>query len=288
MAYGTVREWALEQLRSAVSTVFHHEVSLAKARKQKRINELLARLPEHRRPFAEKALDRILRRFYAASEEKIDTLISLILEAFEKDEYWSVCQKIEEAHQADVLALAEVLKEFGLADLAYTGGQARRRLQFLDEVERHARDESTLESTMHKALETNLWFFGAEYSLVSTNKTLAKTIEVYTGEKFVGPNARKRPDLLLAESVSERHLLIEFKRPSHTIDRDDENQAEKYRDDLTPRFGPIDILVVGGRKSASIQSQYQKADIRLLTYDLVISKARTQLNWLLKQLATRY
>ncbi len=65
-----------------------------KVQKQKKINELLAKLPEHRRPFAEIALDKVLRRFYSDSDEKIDVLISLVLEAFEKDEYWGVCQKI--------------------------------------------------------------------------------------------------------------------------------------------------------------------------------------------------
>ena len=279
-----VREWACDYLRSSVSSVFHREVNLAKARKQKRINELLAKLPEHRRPFAEKALDKLLRRFYADSEEKIDVLISLMLEAFEKDEYWSVCQKIEDARRADVLVLAEALQEFGLADLAYMGEQARRRLQFLDEVDKLARTDSTLEATMHKALETNLWVFGPEFSLMASNKTLAKTIEEYKGEKFRGPNASKRPDLLLAENVLNHYLLVEFKRPSHTISRDDENQAEKYRDDLTPRFGTMNILVVGGKKNPTIQSQYQRTDTQLLTYEAIFSRARTQLDWLLKQL----
>jgi hypothetical protein len=164
------------------------------------------------------------------------------------------------------------------------GRQARRRLQFLDEVDGLARDDSTLESTMHRALETNLWVFGSEYSLMASNQTLAKTIEEYTSQKFSGPNANKRPDLFLAQNVLGRYLLVEFKRPSHAIDRDDENQAEKYRDDLTRRFDVMDILVIGGKKSPLPQAQYQRPDVKLLTYEAVLSTARTQLNWLVKQL----
>ena len=70
------------------------------------------------------------------------------------------------------------------------------------------------------------------------------------------------------------------------ITRDDENQAEKYRDDLTPRFSPIDILVVGGSVSSSIQMHYVGQDIKLLSFDAVISTARTQLGWLIQNLSS--
>jgi hypothetical protein len=59
-----------------------------------------------------------MRRFYHESPEKIDVLTFIVLEAFEKDEYWTVCQKIEDADRDDIVALAGALQEFGLADLA--------------------------------------------------------------------------------------------------------------------------------------------------------------------------
>ena len=67
---------------------------------------------------------------------------------------------------------------------------------------------------------------------MSSNKTLAKVIEDYLNEKFSGKRANKRPDLLLASDIINRLLLIEFKRPSKSITRDDETQAIKYRNDL--------------------------------------------------------
>jgi Histidine kinase-, DNA gyrase B-, and HSP90-like ATPase len=283
-AYKDLQDWAREQLKREVTKEFGKEVNLAKARRQKRINEQLSKIPEHRRPFAERALERVMRQFYGESEDKIDVLTFIVLEAFEKDEYWTVCQKIQDARHSDIVMLAGALQEFGLVDLAYMGEQARRRLLFLDEVDELARDEGTLESTMHRSLETNLWVFGPEFSLMASNKTLAKTIMDYTSKKFSGPRASKRPDLLLAQDVLDRYHLIEFKRPSHAIGRDDENQAEKYRDDLTPRFGTIDILVIGGKKSPKIQSQYSRNDIKMATYEAIFSRARTHLDWLLKQL----
>lgn len=285
-AYQAVQQWASERLKESVGQVFTQEVSLAKARRQKKIDEVLSKLPEHRREYATKALDRVMRRFYGESEERIDVLISLVLEAFEKDEYWTVCQKIQEAKQSDVSLLADALREFGLVDIVYITQQARRRLLFLDELDMLAQKSETLESEMHKALEKNLWVFGSEYSIMASNQTLAVTIKRYCDQEFKGKRAAKRPDLFLAQNVLSRYLLIEFKRPSHTITRDDENQAEMYRDDLTPRFDPIDILIIGGSIDASIQRQYGGQNIRLLSFNAVISTARTQLNWLIQNLTS--
>jgi hypothetical protein len=61
-----------------------------------------------------------------------------------------------------------------------------------------------------------------------------------------------------------------FKRPSHELSRDDENQAEKYRDDLTPEFGDMDILVVGGKIDTGMASRLAP-NILMLSYMDVIS-----------------
>ena len=285
-AYQALKQWANENLKEAVENVFASEVSLAKARHQKKIDEALSKLPEYRREYASKALDRAMRRFFSEFEDRIDVLVSLVLEAFEKDEYWTVCQKIQEAKQSDVAVLAEALQEFGLVDVAHISQQARRRMQFLDKLEVLARTEATLEVEMHKALEKNLWVFGTEYSLMASNQTLAATIKQYCDKEFKGPRAAKRPDLFLAQNVLDRFLLIEFKRPSHVITRDDENQAKKYRDDLTSKFDPIDILVVGGSVSSSIPRHLFSQDTRLLSFAAVISAARTQLSWLIHNLGS--
>jgi hypothetical protein len=110
-------------------------------------------------------------------------------------------------------------------------------------------------------------------------------IKKYTDEKFVGPRAAKRPDLFLAQNVLNRRLLIEFKRPSHTLVRTDENQAEEYRDDLTPTFGDMDILVVGG-KVDPLAGQRNAPNLKMLSYAAVFSAARAQSDWLVKELRT--
>lgn len=284
--FAEAREWAEEQVASRITSVLSSEVNLAKARRQKQINDRLAHLPEHRRHFANVQLERVLKKFYGEREDKIDVIVEFILDAIEKDEYWSVLQKIEAARQADVVTFAEALDTFGLVDMAVMAQQGTSRLALLDALDDLAANKDTLEKQMHTALASNLWVFGPEYSLLSSDKTLARVIEDYTGKKFKGQRAANRPDLLLSKSLSGRLLLIEFKRPAASAGREAESQALEYRDDLTPSHGPMDMLIVGGTVDASMSAHYDRVDTKFLSYDAVISTARTQLNWLLKELTT--
>ena len=122
----------------------------------------------------------------------------------------------------DVFHLATALEEFGLCDLAFMGTQAKRRLEFLDSLDRLAIDLKTSEAQMHTALANALWVFGPEYSLMASNRQLRTIIEDNTGS-----DATDRPDLFLAGNVFKQHLLIEFKKPTLTDGRDAESKAKK-------------------------------------------------------------
>lgn len=285
-AFEQVREWTGSLVQDKVEKVFAQEVSLAKARLQKEINRGLERIPEYRREFARMAFERVMRRFYGESEERIGVILSVILEGFERDDYWLIMQRIDDATRRDIGAFAEALESFGLLDMALMAQQAKRRLELLDELDSLIRNPNTLEKTVHSVIEKNLWVIGIEYSLMSSNKTLARMVEEYTNTEFIGERASKRPDLFLSQDLYSNYLLIEFKRPSHVLSRDDENQAEKYRDDLTARFGKISILLLGKERQQTISNYYDRDDIKVLSYSSLVSRARTQLQWLVRQLTT--
>jgi hypothetical protein len=279
-----LNSWAHTVLKNKIETVFRKEVNLSKARLQKEINDQLAKIPERRREFARRALDKVLQKFYWESPDKIKTIISVMLEAFETDEYWTVLRTIDESDRADVETFAHALESFGLTDMAFMANQATSRLQLLDQLDVLINHPGTLEKTMHAVIEKNLWILGAEYTLMSSNQTLAKTIEKYANEAFSGSRKNKRPDLFLASNLYGNHLLVEFKRPSHDLTRDDENQAVKYSDDLTPKFGDIIIMIIGRQRHKNIAPGHDTGNMKVMSYANVISKARTQLQWLIDQL----
>ena len=276
-----------EDIRASLSEVHTGEVNLAKARWTQLMKRRLEAVPEHRRAIAEDRLEKLISRSYqeGEKEERITILINLVLDALETDEYWTVCKEVEAAEKSDVFIFAQALDKFGLADLAFIGQQAERRRTYLDSLDKLATDTVTTESQMHTALQHSLWIFGNEYSLMSSNRQLRSIVQDFTEKNYKGTDATDRPDLLLAANVEGRHLLVEFKRPSITVGRDAESQAIKYADTLSGQLGiSLDILILGGLVDQKLQSDYSGKRTEFLSYRAVIANARTQLEWLLRQL----
>ncbi len=281
------KKWATEKIGEKVKATFKKDVNLQKARLQKDLNQRLANLPENRRKTAEQAIHRILEKLYADSDERVGVVVSLMLDAFEKDEYWIVLKSIDDATRSNVVRLAEVLEQFGLVDLAIMAQQATGRLGFLDEFDRLIGSDDTLEKQVHAAIERNLWMLGADYRLLTSNESLGTLIERWAGGKYEGERASKRPDLFLARLGPAGYLLIEFKRPSHTITRFDEAQAATYRDEIASYVagGAIDALVVGGRRDGAAATVYDSPRLRVMTYVDVVAQARDELMWLVSELS---
>jgi hypothetical protein len=113
---------------------------------------------------------------------------------------------------------------------------------------------------------------------------MKKIVEEYTDAEYKGENAARRPDLLLLSEMYGRYLLIEFKRSSKTINREDETQAQKYRDDLGTKFHPMLILLIGGVVEKSLRLNPGK-DIEYFSYADLLARARAEVDWLMKSLA---
>ena len=284
-AYQAIKPVIQAHIKTALGEVFTKEMNLQRARLQQQLNARLSKLPEYRQRYARLALEKVMKRFYGESEERIETVASVVLDALEKDEYWSILQHIDESPSGDIETLAVALAEFGLVDMAQMANQAMSRLQLLDHLDGLVRNPATQEKTIHQIIEKNLWLLGMGYASIASNKTTAKTIQEYTDTKFSGKRAAKRPDLFLAQRLSGEYLLIEFKRPSDDITRDNQRQAAEYRDDLEPRFGSIEILLLGKARDATTQPHNDLPRLKVFGYEALVSTARTQLDWLLRQLA---
>jgi hypothetical protein len=283
--YTALSQWVHASVREQLDKTFRRDINLQRARLQQDINRRLAQLPEHRRGFAHTAMERIMQRFYGEPEDQVRPIINVVLDALERDEYRTVLEQLDAAEHQDVGVLATALAEFGVLETGRIVQQAHHRLRFLDELDKLIANPATKEAAMHTALATNLWVFGAEFALVVSNKTLASTLKRYTEEKFTGPRAQHRPDLLLLTQLGRRYKLVEFKRPNYTLDRTDVSQAEQYRDDLITTLQPIDILVVGKAFDSRLLVN-MPANVTVASYAHLISRARAELQWLLGELTS--
>ena len=276
-------------LREKLKEVYGQEIHLAKARLQKKIRERISSLPEHKRTFAEKAINKILERFYQEPPNKTEPIVNVLLDAFERSDYRAVLEHINDAKHSEVAVFAEALDEFGLLEIGRMAEQASKRLEFIDYLEVLCTEPKSLEKDVHKAIEKNLWLFGPEYSLFSSNITLKKQIEIYLNKEYVGDRADKRPDLMLNESLNGERLLIEFKRPSHPLRYKDYLQAITYRNDFRQNsmVEKITVILMGGKRGGDLPEQQDKeSHVKIMLFADLISAARRQLQWLLDNLCS--
>lgn len=270
-------------LRDAYEQQYRQEIQLAQARLQKAILTRLSALPEHKRAFADRAIKKILDKYYGEPESKVEPVVNVLLEAMERSDYRILLEHIDAATPGDIAGIAERLNDFGLAEMATLVQQAAARQVFLDQLDKLARDTATNEAMMHKALERNLWVFGPEYSLFSSNITLRRQVEDMLGKTYTGAKADKRPDLLLNENLSGEYLLIEFKRPGHALNHDDYLQSVSYRHELSKYISaPIQVLVIGGSRSPDFPTRDKEPQVEVRLFSQVISTARRQVEWLLR------
>ena len=271
-------------LRNAFKEQYGREMQLAQARLKQKINQQLSKLPEYKRNYAEKAIHKILDRYFGEPESKVEPLVFLLLEALERSDYRTLMEHIADAAPRDVVSLADSLSNFSLAEMAFVGEQAQARMTFLNELEKLCLDDNALESPIHKAIEKALWVFGPEYSLFSSNQTLKRQVEEFLNKKFIGSKASNRPDLLLNEDLNGRLLLIEFKRPKHPLNFGDYQQATAYRHEFLKHTDQeVEVLLLGGRFSDDLpQPAAREPSVKIMQFRQVISSARRQLAWLLK------
>lgn len=279
-----IRERLQPIIRAQLKEVYGQEMHLAQARLRKSAQQRIAKLPENRREFADKAIKKILDRFYQEPESKLGPVVNVLLDALERNDYRIVLEHIDQAKHSEVARFSEALEEFGLVDLAIVAEQATHRLAFLDYLEDICCKGDTLEIHVHKAIENNLWLFGVEYSLFSSNITLKRQIEKYLGRKYSGDRAASRPDLFLTQNLNGERLLIESKRPSHSLRFVDYQQATSYRNDFHQNGidHEIHVVLVGGRLGDDLPAQHlREPHVKIIIFDDLISSARRQYQWLL-------
>jgi hypothetical protein len=277
--FAAVQAAVLPLLRDAFKVRYGRDMQLAQARLQREVKERLSAMPEFRREYAERAIQKVLDKFFGEPPSKYEPFVFVLLEAIERSDYGVVLQHLADASRSDVASVAEALNEFGLAEMAHLVERAHARKAFLDHLEVLAADASTLESQMHTAIERNLWLLGAELSLFSSNKTLRKQAE-NIGKHYVGERGDQRPDLLLNENLGGECLLIEFKRPAYRLRHKDYMQAIAYRHELKKIVGKrIQVLVVGGGRDSDFPTEDKEPEVRATTFGDLIATARRQIEW---------
>ena len=109
------------------------------------------------------------------------------------------------------------------------------------------------DNSIHRILERAMWMIDERYWLLHSNGTLRKFIGDEMSKRDRKKYGKKRPDFVCG-SVSNKLILLELKRPSHSLNVADLNQLELYSviaEDYK-NFSSYEAYLVGKKKDKEL------------------------------------
>lgn len=149
-------------------------------------------------------------------------------------------------------ALSELLDRTTLGNIVVTINEIDHRLQTIEDLDRIVLDPEKYKTTLEvkhlqKILDNEFWVFGEQFRLVSsTEGSIKKAIDelartVLDINYSSDSDSKKELDLLLSKkievpndngSAQVQNIVVELKRPSKKLGKEEYDQIEKYHDDL--------------------------------------------------------
>lgn len=190
----------------------------------------------------------------------------------------SILNEIISLTPSERSSLTELLATTPLSNLVKAGSLVKARQHFLTALDHLIYDPTDSRfvgerRNLHPMLEQELWLFGEEYMLMSSERGLTEMLRNHLRlsglPAVVGESVKTwdgktgRTDLHLAavrrEHDRNRHLIVELKAPSVEITHTEVGQVRRYGDVLfeDARFhsgsSSWDLILVGGKISNSVR-----------------------------------
>lgn len=225
--------------------------------------------------------------FLKLSTEQRKTMVgflNLLLDSNERNNVISIIGEVVKLTPEEREELTTVLRSTSLSRINSAIGLLRNRLlvveglrQIVYDLEKFANERDHIQ----KIIEQNYWLFGEQYSLVTADKPFETALMEYAyildgiKEKgnFTVEDARRRPDIFISRCQSlsgfihstllEENIIVELKRPSIIIGKEQFRQIEDYRDIVLnePKFNSHrrkwTFIVVGKDVDGFIKAQYK-------------------------------
>jgi hypothetical protein len=176
--------------------------------------------------------------------------------------------------------LSDLMDEWNLLQVTSLLSIVKSRLETIAGFEQLIHDEKTFElkekNSVHRTLERSMWLLNDEYWIAQSNRSL----RTYIGDELVREDkayAKKRPDFACVNS-SKKVIIVEIKRPSLELGKEEIDQAELYLR-IVKKYKDVGsrptIFLIGKKKS---DEATEIADMRgypkLFTYQEMLDNAR--------------
>ena len=148
-----------------------------------------------------------------------------------REAFLGVVKKLPKQKQRALEDLELLLEGWSLQVVTNVAQQVKARMDTITLFEEQIQDEKTFEITgdnsIHRILERAMWLIDERYWLLQSNNALRKFIGDEMSKKDRKRYGSKRPDFVCG-TIDNKLILLELKRPSHTLTVDDLNQLETY------------------------------------------------------------
>lgn len=258
------------------------------------MNSLLEQYPQ----FTGEFLNSISEILKDADFEKVNELLRQIAKATTKyDEVFfaslkSLFEKLKGEDKISLATFGELLKEWNLKQITDVTKEVKRRLAELDLFIQKNEDEKTYEirgdDSIHRILERSMWLIDEKYWIIQSNRQLRTFIgnELAKEDKKFEKN---RPDFACG-TYDNTIVIIEIKRPSHTLFPEDLDQlvsylmlAKKY---LGSKKYSFKAMLIGNSKSTDLEAKMDwTRGIDLLTYNDLVQDCKKRYKDFLKHIA---
>ena len=210
--------------------------------------------------------------------------LNLLLDSNERNNVITIIEGVVRLTPEEREELAATLRATTLSRINSAISLVKNRMlvveglkQLIYDLERFTNERDHIQAI----IEENYWLFGEQYNLVSTDKPFTTSLLEYThildgqAEKgsFTAEDGRRRPDIFISESQAlpkfsystflEENIIVELKRPSVVIGKEQFRQIEDYRDIILkePKFQSQrrkwTFIVVGKEVDDFIKGQYK-------------------------------
>ncbi len=198
-----------------------------------------------------------------------------------REAFLAVVAKLPRQRQRALEDLDLLLQGWSLQVVTSIASQVKSRLDTLALFERQVQDDRTFElsgdNSIHRILERAMWMIDERYWILTSNATLRTLIGEEMSKRDVKRYGRRRPDFVCG-TVGNKLIILELKRPSHTLDVDDLNQLETYVAvaEEHKSFGRVEAYLVGTKRSDELvrRMKYRSNAFKLLMYSDIIDNTR--------------
>jgi hypothetical protein len=198
-------------------------------------------------------------------------------------------KKLPHQKQRALEDLGILLKGWSLHTITNVAQQVRARLQTIELLEKQIQHPKTFElygdDSIHRILERAMWLIDERYWLLQSNTTLRKFIGDSLSKSDKKKYAKKRPDFVCG-TVGDKLIILELKRPGHTLSVEDLNQLEQYLvlAEQYKNFSSYEGYLVGSKTDDELRRtlKHRSSHFKVLHYTDIIDDTKKRYTEFLK------